>query len=74
MKKYGRPNERAAKGLGWVRVEMAASGPVCHMVTTTHRRLVVRAIPLETATALMARGVPSVVRHPSYSRPISART
>ena len=89
VKKYGRPinqrtgtltSEPVTGGMvgptrgGWIRVEIGADGPVCELVGTNRRRLVVRSIPLGTATALMARGVPSVVRHSSLSRPVSAHT
>lgn len=58
----------------WVRVEVGDAGPTCHVYGTTHRRPVVRQVSLATATALIARGVPSVVRHPSVSRRVTART
>ncbi|MFP5316984.1 MAG: hypothetical protein ACLGI2_01675 [Acidimicrobiia bacterium] len=58
----------------WVRVEIRDGSPVCHVAGTTRRRPVMRQVSLATATALIARGVPSVVRHPSVSRRVAART
>ncbi|HEX6595980.1 MAG TPA: hypothetical protein VF045_03540 [Acidimicrobiales bacterium] len=73
MKELGVPITGVDR-VGWVRIELRDSGPVCHVVGTTRRRMIERPVPLATATALMARGVPSVVRHPSNSRPVAART
>lgn len=60
--------------VSFVRIEVGNTSPTCHVVGTTRRRPVMRRVPLATATALMAQGVPSVVRHPSSSRPVAART
>ena len=48
--------------LSWVRVVLTESGPVCEVAGVGHRLPAVRRVPLATATALAARGVPTVVR------------
>ena len=76
VNQYGAPTVGLTK-MGWVRVELSSDGPRCEVVGTYRRRVVVRRVPLATATALMARGVPSVVRqprHPEGHRPVPAHT
>ncbi len=46
----------------WVRIVIGDEGSVCDVGGIAHRRPVVRRIPLSTATALVASGVPAVVR------------
>lgn len=48
--------------------------PVCRVVGTTRRRVVTRRITLARATALIASGVPSVVRHPVGRQPEPAHS
>lgn len=50
------------KRFSWVRIVLTDDEPVCEVVGIGHRRPVVRRIPLHTATALAASGVPTVVR------------
>ena len=63
----GRPQaEWAVPELGlrrvrWVRITVGSSGPVCMVAGQAHRRPVVRSVPLRTATALLAAGVPGWV-------------
>ncbi|MGH9282160.1 MAG: hypothetical protein ACRD0S_04415 [Acidimicrobiales bacterium] len=45
----------------WVRITMSPSGPRCQVAGMAHRRPVVRSVPLRTATALLAAGVPGWV-------------
>jgi hypothetical protein len=59
--------------VAWVRVELGAGRPVCHLVGTAHGRPVERRIPLATATALMARGAPSLVRRRPAPRPVPSQ-
>jgi hypothetical protein len=50
--------------VSWVRVDVDADGAVrCQLAGIGHRRPVVRRLPLRTAAALAAAGVPLVVRH-----------
>jgi hypothetical protein len=46
----------------WVRITLEPSGPRCQVAGMAHRRPVVRAVPLRTATALLAAGVPGWVQ------------
>jgi hypothetical protein len=55
--------------VGWVRVDVRDGTPVCHVVGTNRRRVVSRRITLARATALIASGVPSVVRRPAGRSP-----
>lgn len=48
--------------VSWVRIVLAPAGARCDVAGVAHRRPVVRPVPLRTATALMAAGVPAVVR------------
>lgn len=48
--------------VSWVRIVVGPDGPRCDVVGTGHRRTHIRRVPLHTATALMAAGVPGVVR------------
>lgn len=57
--------ELGLRRVGWVRVVLGAGAPRCQVVGTSFRRPVVREIPLRTATALLAAGVPGVVRSPA---------
>ncbi|MEW6154723.1 MAG: hypothetical protein AB1673_12135 [Actinomycetota bacterium] len=68
MGSYGVPISEMTR-VCWVRVEVGDGGPVCHVVGTHRRRVATCPVPLAVATALMARGVPSVVRH----RPLHRR-
>ncbi|HVL27715.1 MAG TPA: hypothetical protein VM390_06180 [Acidimicrobiales bacterium] len=76
MRNLGSPTAAVAgvDRVGWVRVEIGDAGPTCQVVGTTRRRVVTRRVTLPVATALIARGIPSVVRHRSLSRPVAART
>jgi hypothetical protein len=57
----------------WVTVELGDEGATCAVVGIRRHRMVTRRVPLATATALMARGVPPVVRHRKHCRPVAAR-
>jgi hypothetical protein len=46
----------------WVRVSRGPEGTRCHVAGVAHRRPVLRRVPLRTATALLAAGVPGLVR------------
>ena len=73
MKSLGLPTAGLSR-IGYVRVEVGDGGPTCHVVGTAHRRLAVRPVPVAVATALIAKGVPSVVRHQPVHRPVPADT
>lgn len=61
----------------WVRITMNEDGPACELVGVGHRLPVVRRVPLRTAAALTATGVPVVVRRAAGSgrrhSPVAAR-
>jgi hypothetical protein len=59
--------------VGWVRVELGPDGPSCQLVGTYRHRVVTRRISVATATGLITRGVPSVIRHREGHRPVPAR-
>ena len=64
--------------VGWVRVVVKDGGEaVCHVMGTGHRLPTVLRVPLATALALAAEGVPCVVRGESQrrrsARPSAAR-
>lgn len=46
----------------WVRIVLRPGGASCEVAGLAHRRPVARTVPLRTATALLAAGVPGVVR------------
>lgn len=48
--------------VSWVRFVVADGATRCEAVGTGHRLPTVRPIPLDTALALVAAGVPSVIR------------
>lgn len=48
--------------VSWVRFVVTDGQTRCHAVGTGHRLPTVRAVPLDTALALVAAGVPSVIR------------
>ena len=58
----------------WVRITMGASGPRCRVAGIAHRRPVVRTVPLRTATALLAAGVPGWVDGAGTTEPAAAVT
>ncbi len=55
--------------VSWVRVVVGADGARCHVAGLLHRRPVVLGIPLSTATALIASGVPALVVGTRTSEP-----
>lgn len=71
--RYGHPIAGVTR-IGWVRVEVGDGNPVCHVVGTNRRRVVTRRITLARATALIASGVPSVVRCPAGRQPAPAHS
>ena len=48
--------------VNWVRILVHDGGTRCQVAGIGHRRPVVRTVPLRTATALMAAGVPGWTR------------
>lgn len=58
----GRPPDLGFHRVAWVRVLLTAGGPRCEVEGVVHRRPVRRVVPLHAATALVAAGVPVVVR------------
>ena len=52
----------------WVRIVVGPGGPQCVVAGVAHRRPVLRRIPARTAAALMAAGVPGVVRSATRER------
>lgn len=61
--------------VSWVRVVVGADGARCHVAGLLHRRPVVLAIPLSTATGLIDAGAPAVVvakRAPEPVHPTAA--
>ena len=48
--------------VNWVRILVQEQGTRCQVAGIAHRRPVLRTVPLRTATALMAAGVPGWVR------------
>ena len=73
MESLGLPTTGLTR-IGFVRVEVGDGAPTCHVVGTLRHRLVARPVPVGVATALIAQGVPSVVRHPDVHRPVAAQT
>ncbi|MGH9178592.1 MAG: hypothetical protein ACRD0N_08575 [Acidimicrobiales bacterium] len=68
----GRPQAAPQLGLQrvhWVRITVGPSGPVCLVAGQAHRRPVVRSVPLRTATALLAAGVPGWVQGAGATTP-----
>ena len=56
--------------VGWVRVVVTDGGEtVCHVMGTGHRLPTERRVPLATALALAAEGIPCVVRGASHRAP-----
>ena len=47
--------------VNWVRIVVEPTGARCQVVGIAHRRPVARTVPLRTAAALVAAGVPRVV-------------
>lgn len=63
----GRPGPCPQLGLqrvSWVRIVVGPERTTCEVAGMAHRRPVLRTVPLRTATALLAAGVPGVVRTP----------
>ncbi|MGQ0521629.1 MAG: hypothetical protein ACT4PX_10835 [Actinomycetota bacterium] len=56
--------ELGLRRVRWVRIVADGDGTRCTVGGIAHRRPVVRAIPLRTATALLAAGVPGWVSRP----------
>lgn len=54
--------ELGLERVNWVRVVHGPAGARCHVAGIAHRRPVLRRVPLRTASALLAAGVPGVVR------------
>lgn len=54
--------ELGLQRVSWVSIVMSADEPRCHVAGVAHRRPVVRTLPLRTAAALVAAGVPAFVR------------
>lgn len=53
------------KRFSWVRILLTEGDSVCDVAGVGYRLPVVRRIPLHTATALAASGVPTIVRRVS---------
>lgn len=58
----GRCPELGLQRVNWVRIEVDRDGTRCVVAGLAHRRPVLRQVPLRTVTALLAAGVPGVVR------------
>ena len=54
--------ELGLQRVSWVSIVIGPAGPRCEVAGVAHRRPVVRALPLRTAAALVAAGVPALVR------------
>ena len=54
--------ELGLQRVNWVRIVLRSGGASCEVAGLAHRRPVLRTVPLGTATALLAAGVPGVVR------------
>jgi hypothetical protein len=54
--------ELGLQRVSWVRIVLRPGGASCEVAGVGHRRPVLRTVPLRTATALLAAGVPGVVR------------
>ena len=54
--------ELGLQRVNWVRIVLRPGGASCEVAGLAHRRPVLRTVPLRTATALLAAGVPGVVR------------
>jgi hypothetical protein len=63
--------ELGLERISWVRVLVGAGSPRCAVGGIAHRRPVVRSVPLRTATALIAAGVPGRV-HQAPRAPAAA--
>jgi hypothetical protein len=51
--------------ISWVRITVDEQGAHCDLVGVGHRLPMVRPVSLDTALALAAQGVPTVVRSPA---------
>ncbi|MFP5376350.1 MAG: hypothetical protein ACLGIO_06155 [Acidimicrobiia bacterium] len=56
--------ELGLQRVSWVRIVVGPERTTCEVAGMAHRRPVLRTVPLRTATALLAAGVPGVVRTP----------
>ena len=54
--------ELGLQRVNWVRIVVRPGGTSCQVAGLAHRGPVLRSVPLRTATALLAAGVPGVVR------------
>ncbi|HVM01469.1 MAG TPA: hypothetical protein VM263_02270 [Acidimicrobiales bacterium] len=54
--------ELGLQRVSWVRIVVGPGRTTCEVAGMAHRRPVLRTVPLRTATALLAAGVPGVVR------------
>ena len=67
--------ELGLQRVSWVRIVLGRGEPRCQVAGVAHRRPVVRTLPLRTAAALVAAGVPAFVRssHTAPAPPSPAR-
>ena len=61
--------EVGLRRVSWVRIVFSDGEPVCEVAGIGHRVPAIRRIPLSTAAALAAAGVPTVVRNASTAAP-----
>ena len=66
MNRYGDPMLGFTRP-GWVLVELNDGHAEAFLIGTARRRMVKRRVPVRTAAALIAEGLPSVVRHTSVA-------
>ena len=61
--------------VSWVRIVVDGEGAQCEVLGVGHRLPAVRRVSLDTALALAASGVPTVVRsvHPASQQALAAR-
>ena len=60
--KASRPPACGLRRVQWVRIDLTADVPRAEVAGIGHRQPVIRPIPLRTANALAASGVPTLVR------------
>lgn len=60
--------------VNWVRILVHDDGTRCQVAGIAHRRPVLRTVPLRTATALMAAGVPGWVRPAPEAAAVARKT
>jgi hypothetical protein len=69
----GKGSRAPASGLRrvqWVRIDLTGDAPRAEVAGIANRQPVVQPIPLRTAEALSAAGVPTLVRRSSESTPV----